>query len=252
VVFGLGITTNAFSATTHSGWSKIDWSNYDVEYGDGITGISWIIGGQFDNTHATATANGVGPIVDENKINFWGVVSSMAFADGGSSTGTANSWTNANEVGASYSGWSTSGGNEENGTAARYGAFFVSGTGHITFSVPYSLYYVMNVDSTGWARTASGAGIGLGLYGDDPLDVVSDSIGEYHAGEYFNEVSKQDILSLTFFFNSGDIGVFGAGVGDPDILYEWGYAAAPVPLPSAILLLAPGLAGIAFLRRKIG
>jgi hypothetical protein len=243
-------TATSARASFLSGSSQIDWSAFSMTPANGMT-VTWV--DRADKTTAFVTLNGI-TTEDFDQSFHWNSVGSSASQSipGGNASGTA--LTSAAGISADYgAAWSTAT-STENAAAGRNGTFKVSGSGNIVFSVPYSLEYEMNLDPSHWGRTSSYAGLAAINYTSATQLVDSVWMGDEATGAYASQDSDSGILSVQLYFDDGDTGAVGVGVGG--VPAEWWPPAAPVnavpePETYAMLFAGLGLLGWAARRRKL-
>lgn len=244
----LTITTSA-SSSSLSGTSSLNWTTFSIAHGNDMS-FTWV--DKIDKTDAFATVNGDTAHDFDQKFAWTGVGSTATHDISGGGI-TTNGWTTENAIAQKYAATWSEGAHEENGTAARFGTFRVTGSGYITFSIPYSLQYEINLDNGDYGRVANGAGLRAKNYMTSLQDGTEAVIGEDATGTYSNSDSRSGILSIPLYFNNGDTGAVGVGVGSRSVLDSWWLPDAPlnpIPEPEAYAMLLAGLGLLGFAARR--
>lgn len=281
VLAGLAGGTVAQASSYMSGYTELDWTTFNVSWTAGITNFAWTSKSDMSNglAYFGATQKPV-PAEDQNEqtLNAWGNTHARKDAVNGSNVARGEAWTDPNFLRAEYYGnLETGGESHENGTAGRYGTFSVTGSGSVTFTVNYDMQWQVLLDgATDWAAPFNIAGLKVknfnagtespadwpagAFIGNWDMNPLHDPVG-FHGPADYRALNSNPLnppvnkltgtLSVTLNFDDGQQGVFGAGMGGSRF-YDWMPTAAPVPIPGALLLLGPALAGIAVIKRKLG
>jgi hypothetical protein len=253
-VGGLLVCPSAHATATASSVATIDWTSFTMALGSGM-GLTWTQQG--DWSEAAVKHNGVQKDQQAQAGGSWvggsgwGDTSATASFTTANGYGTGTASTTASELKAVSSASSNLGGNFEAGAHGwsenRSGRFVVTGTGTITFSVNYALSTTL-FETLARPNDLAMSNVEAGLYllnNTSPANALdAQSIWKPHWDPPLNgTLSKAGTLNVSLLFNDGDTGYFAAMVTS-------GSEASSVPLPSALYLLAPGLACIVGLRRR--
>jgi hypothetical protein len=232
---------SAYAKAISTSQALMDWTSLS------ITGnITWVDKGSGSHAYAEDATGW-----DENSDETFGWVDTYAFAlISHSAVGTSGEaltdpnslyeevYADANEV---FTLWAQAGAD-----AYRWGEFFANSDGPVEFSVEYELSQDLSTEYaayvTEWAYGFAGAG--LYLSNDDTEDDIEDyaELENFVLGGESTSDYDSGTLTVSVWFNAGDLGFFGASV--------YNEAAVALPEPATIALLGLGALGLTRRKRK--
>ena len=246
-VLGAALAPSFVKAAAVSVHASVDWSQFAVvatDTGSGLPGVSFLSREDESTAAASAFTGSGGPLSDQR-------------SDG------ASDWTSGTLA---VAGLSQVGGSAQTGAellanvgmgtpayalqqvtveARRGGSFVVSGTGMLTFRVPYALSFQLDTsDSGGGAALMAGLSVrGFGQ-GDETVDQTQAfALQENLSGPFTINRSQSGELIVSAPFTDGFRGTLNAGATSSAYL-------SAVPLPAPLGLLLSGLIGLAALRQR--
>jgi hypothetical protein len=234
--FILVVSAGQSFASLANASASLDWSQLNI-----FGSLNWV--SKSTNTNATVSNSlgETGAVSDQKPA--WVASSSAATISNAGAQGVSTLVQSLSA--ASYSSLADIGWSNSSGSSVLTGSFTATTTGWVIITIPYyvSLDLTASSDPAVATQGQSKALISLSKAGGSLSTDSMEIFSTVYNGDIFNQ-NQSGILGLMKLFNAGETGTFTAEVSTETATSN------VVPLPGAILFLAPGLACFFGLRRK--